>query len=162
MRKAQRLAIQRQLLSQQPLSQQQRQTVRVLAFLGTLLTGASVVFRCVGFYRASKTVAAMNFSEIQSEQEVRRVLVGVTQGLAQAGDMLGLGNVVLLVGGAMLTYAWTRGRFREPWFFWTTLAFSMFFILQPYLGTFFGLWWFWLLFWDRQQFSVKQAIFVAK
>ncbi len=104
----------------------------------------------------------MNFSGMDSLQEVTKALSVVTQVLAEAGDMLALGNMVLLVGGSMLTYAWTAGRFREQWFFWTTLFFSLLLFWQPLVGTFFGLWWFWLLFWNRRQFSVQQAILIAE
>ncbi|MDB6004277.1 MAG: hypothetical protein JWR15_1264 [Prosthecobacter sp.] len=104
----------------------------------------------------------MNFGDLESEQEVTKALGVVTRALAEAGDMLGLGNVVLLVGGAMLTYAWKEGRFRERWFLRSTLVFSILLFWQPFVGTLFGLWWFWLLFWDRKQFPVQQAILVAE
>lgn len=148
--------------SRQPLSPQQRQNARVLAFLGTILVCAALVFRGIGFYRAWRAVELMNFGDMSNLPEVTKALSVVTHALAKAGDMLGLGNIVLLVGGAMLTYAWTAGRFRERWFLKAMLVFSLLLFWQPLVGTCFGLWWFWLLFLDRKQFSVQQAILIAE
>ncbi len=161
MRKVRRLTSHRRL-PRQPLSPQQRQRARLLAFLATILVCAALIFRGIGSYRARKAVGLMNFGGLDSEQEVTRALGVFTHALAEAGDMMGLGNLVLLVGGAMLTYVWTIGRFRERWFSRATLVFSLLLFWQPLVGTFFGLLWFWLLFWDRKQFSVQQAILVAE
>lgn len=134
----------------------------MLAFSGTIVVCAALVFRGIGLYRTWRVVELMNFGDMSNLPEVTRALGVTTHALAEAGDMLGLGNMVLLLGGAMLTYAWTAGRFRERWFLRATLVFSLFLFWQPFVGTFFGLLWFWLLFWDRKQFSVQQAILVAE
>lgn len=134
----------------------------MLAFSGTIVVCAALVFRGIGLYRTWRVGELMNFGDMSNLPEVTKALGVTTHALAEAGDMLGLGNVVLVVGGAMLTYAWTAGRFRESWFFRTTQFFSLLLFWQPLVGTFFGLLWFWFLFRDRKQFSVQQAILVAE
>jgi hypothetical protein len=141
---------------------QMEQKARTFALIGTILTCVALVFRGVGFYQAFLAVSRMKFEHTDNLQEISEVLGPVTQALAKAGDTLSLGNWVMLVGGASITYAMIGGRFRERWFFWSTLAFGLLVFWQPVVGSFFGLWWFWLLFWNRNQFFlVKQAIFVA-
>lgn len=162
MRKAHRLARQRHRPPPRKLSPQQREKLRTLALPGAILTGVALVFRFVGFHRASEAVAAMNFADMSHEQEVTKALLVVTKRMAHAGDMLSIGNLVLLVGGALVTCAWTVGQFRLRWFVRMTLVFSLLLFWQPFVGTFFGLWWFWLLLKHRSSSSVKQAILIAE
>ncbi|WP_395752169.1 hypothetical protein [Prosthecobacter sp.] len=162
MRKDQRLLRLRQNPPRPQMTQQRRQNARVLACLGSLLVGAALIFRFVGFYRAARAFGSMNFTGMNDQREVTKALTAVTQKMALAGDMLELGNIVLLVGGAMLTHAWMHGRLRERWLFGTTLTFALLLVWQPYVGTFFGLLWFWLLALNRRQFSVQPAILVSE
>lgn len=133
------------------------------ATLGAILVALALVFRGVGFYRLYAAVQQMNFEQMDDLNAVKEFLTKVTRGLGAAGDILLLGNTVLLVGGSLVTYAFMGGRFRQRWFLWCMLGFSLLLFWQPLPGTVFGLWWFWLLFWHRRvASSVKQAIPIAE
>lgn len=131
------------------------------ALLGSILTIVALVFRGIGIYRMSIAVHQMRFGQMDDLKAVSAALATVTSDLGKAGDMLLLGNAVLLVGGGLITYALVGGRFRRRWFFWFALAFSLLLFWQPIPGTVFGLWWLWHLFRYRSEFFAKQAILIA-
>lgn len=128
--------------------------------LGSLLCGVAALFECVGLYQLGHAVKRMSFQSMDDELAIKDALVQVTSGLAEAGNTLGLVNLVLLVGGGFVTYALQVGGFRERWFFWSTLTYSLVFVWQPLAGTVFGIWWLCLLISKRSQFFVKQGILI--
>ena len=133
----------------------------MFAMLGSLLCGVGSVVKCVGLYQAKEALVRPNFPGPRTEKVIIEDLLLMTRQLEWAGETLGQGNLVLLAGGGFVAYALHSGSFRGRWFFWSTLAFSLFFVWQPVVGTVYGVWWLCILIVKRSEFFAKQAILVS-
>ncbi len=150
------------IVNRPALTPAQRQNIQILAISGTLLCIVSLGFTAVGIYQLQQTVMLMNFEGVTELSEISMRLEKVTRDLAKFTEPLALGTWILLIGGGMVTYALQWGRYRERWFFWSTLILAILNVWHPILGTVLGAWWLWYLIWNRPQFSPQQAILIAK
>ncbi|HEY1052042.1 MAG TPA: hypothetical protein VGE39_19865 [Prosthecobacter sp.] len=160
-RRARYNAAEREWQRQQAAKRAQR--APTFALLGTLITGVAALLRAVGLYQTAQAVRQVKFTGDPLAMALvdKEMMITVTRALGGAADLLGSGNLVLLFGGGLLTHALHFGGFRKRWFFWTTLVFALFFVIQPYVGTLFGIWWLCLLIVKRCEFFAKQAILIS-
>ena len=142
-----------------PVSEMARaQRAHLFAVLGTLLSASSLVFVLYGFFRLSQIIGEMNFTQKDDVSVIVDSISKTTSRLGEASIPLATGSLALLIGGCLVTYALQWGRFREPWFFKSTVALGLILLCLPPLGTIFGIVWLWCLFWYRSEFSALKAI----
>ncbi len=150
------------IVNRPALTPAQRQNIQILAILGTLLCIVSLGFTAVGIYQLQQTVMLMNIKGVTEISEVTKLLGEVTRGLVKSGEPMAQGTWILLIGGGLVTYALQWGRYRERWFFWSTLILGVLNVWHLILGSVLGIWWLGYLFWNRVQFSTQQAILISK
>ena len=134
------------------------QRAHLFAVLGTLLSASSLVFALYGCFRLSQIIGEMNFAQTDDVSVIVHSISKTTSRLREAGTPLAMGSTALLIGGCLVTYALQWGRFRETWFFKSTLVLGLILLCLPPLGTLFGLVWLWCLFWYRSEFFALKAI----
>ncbi|MBU6301966.1 MAG: hypothetical protein KGS60_10460 [Verrucomicrobia bacterium] len=105
--------------------------VPVLAILGTLLAAFALPVKAFGLHQVAHAL-----EQIKPEARDARLESLL---FAAAGHPLAVANGMLLVGGALIIFAFVRGTCRERWFLWTSLALGLTYLWQPFWGTLFAL-----------------------
>jgi hypothetical protein len=149
--------------------------IALVALIGTITAIVSLLFESIGGFVLQRTferIASTNFdfSDEKTMEVTISVLTQVAGPMAKANGCLTLGNVLLLAGGVLVTYALHFGGFRAQWFFWTTLGLALlnlwspfsFMVPFPYVGPLFGVWWLWCLLWARSEFFPRKVIVIPE
>lgn len=120
------------------------------AIAGTVVSIISFLIKLAGLRVISQAIGEMNFKDGDDANQVVESITSVTSRLGDAGTLLGIGNLVLLLAAILITSAFRDGGFRAQWFIRSTFAFALLNVWHPLVGTGFGIWCLYLLWKSRR------------
>jgi hypothetical protein len=141
------------------------QIAQIFAMIGTVLVVASLIFRSIGAYQTQKVIGELNEAGLGDMKDVSSVvdaISDVTAKLPEATIPSDVGLITFVLGGAMLIYALHRGRYRQRWFFWSTLGLGLVLLAYPIVGSVLGFLLLWYLLWTRHEFFALPIVPTAE